>query len=209
MEQGALEQEVVSPQLRLGVPVQEAEDQLVDGAQPGQNPAKINVNREREVEENEEPRFQINENSSPKEQKELKQVLERYGDLFSSRLGRTNLAKHRIDTEDAKPIKHKPYRVSAKERGIIKDQIDEMLTEGIIRPSSSPWSFPVILVKKRDGKYRFCVDYRKLNNVTVKYVYSIPRIDETSDLDIAKLKSKKETKRKQLSLQRMDYMNST
>ncbi|UYV71114.1 hypothetical protein LAZ67_8001791, partial [Cordylochernes scorpioides] len=145
------------------------------------SPAKINVNREREVEENEEPRSQINENLSPKEQKELKQVLERYGDLFSSRLGRTNLTKHRIDTEDAKPIKHKPYRVSAKERDIIKEQIDEMLTEGIIRPSSSPWSFLVILVKKRDGKYRFCVDYRKLNNVTVKDVYPIPRIDEVMD----------------------------
>ncbi|UYV74356.1 K02A2.6-like [Cordylochernes scorpioides] len=147
----------------------------------GSSPAKINVSREREVEKNEEPRFQINENLSPKEQKELKQVLERYGDLFSSKLGRTNLAKHRIDTEDAKPIKHKPYRVSAKERDIIKEQIDEMLTEGIIRPSSSPWSFPVILVKKRDGKYRFCVDYRKLNNVTVKDVYPIPRIDEVMD----------------------------
>ncbi|UYV77773.1 hypothetical protein LAZ67_15002226 [Cordylochernes scorpioides] len=147
----------------------------------GSSPVKINVSREREVEENEEPRFQINENLSPKEQKELKQVLERYGDLFSSILGRTNLAKHRIDTEDAKPIKHKPYRVSAKERDIIKEQIDEMLTEGIIRPSSSPWSFPVILVKKRDGKYRFCVDYRKLNNVTVKDVYPIPRIDEVMD----------------------------
>ncbi|UYV71409.1 hypothetical protein LAZ67_8003042, partial [Cordylochernes scorpioides] len=147
----------------------------------GSSPAKINVSREIEVEENKEPRFQINENLSPKEQKELKQVLERYGDLFSSRLGRTNLAKHRIDTEDAKPIKHKPYRVSAKERDIIKEQIDEMLTEGIIRPSSSPWSFPVILVKKRDGKYRFCVDYRKLNNVTVKDVYPIPRIDEVMD----------------------------
>ncbi|UYV68438.1 hypothetical protein LAZ67_5004313, partial [Cordylochernes scorpioides] len=147
----------------------------------GSSPAKINVSREREVEKNEEPRFQINENLSPKEQKELKQVLERYGDLFSSRLERTNLAKHWIDTEDAKPIKHKPYRVSAKERDIIKEQIDEMLTEGIIRSSSSPWSFPVILVKKRDGKYRFCVDYRKLNNVTVKDVYPIPRIDEVMD----------------------------
>ncbi|UYV71992.1 hypothetical protein LAZ67_9001493, partial [Cordylochernes scorpioides] len=88
--------------------------------------------------------------------------------------------QHRRESR-LKPIKHKPYRVSAKERDIIKEQIDEMLTEGIIRPSSSPWSFPVILVKKRDGKYRFCVDYRKLNNVTVKDVYPIPRIDEVMD----------------------------
>ncbi|UYV82272.1 hypothetical protein LAZ67_21001524 [Cordylochernes scorpioides] len=97
---------------------------------------------------------EINKNLSPKEQEDLKQILIKYADLFSPRLGRTNLAKHRIDTEDAKPIKHKPYRVSPKERDIIKDQIDEMLKEGIIRPSSSPWSFPVILVKKRDGLIR-------------------------------------------------------
>ncbi|UYV82162.1 hypothetical protein LAZ67_21001178 [Cordylochernes scorpioides] len=115
------------------------------------------------------------------EKDQLKQVLEKYAELFSSGLGRSNLAKHRIDTEGAKPIKHKPYRVSAKEREIIKEQIDEMLRDGIIRPSSSPWSFPVILVKKRDGKYRFCVDYRKLNDVTVNDVYSIPRIDEVLD----------------------------
>ncbi|UYV70530.1 K02A2.6-like [Cordylochernes scorpioides] len=111
----------------------------------------------------------INENLAYKEKEQLKQVLERYEDLFSSGLGRSNLAKHRIDTEGAKPIKHKPYRVSAKEREIIKEQIDEMLRDGIIRPSSSPWSF------------LFCVDYRKLNDVTVKDVYPIPRIDEVLD----------------------------
>ncbi|UYV83386.1 hypothetical protein LAZ67_23000842 [Cordylochernes scorpioides] len=134
-----------------------------------------------EQKEHEEPQFQINENLSYKEKEQLKQVLEKYADLFSSGLGRSNLAKHRIDTEGAKPNKYKPYRVSAKEREIRKEQIDEMLRDGIIRPSSSPWSFSVILVKKRDGKYRFCVDYRKLNDVTVKDVYPIPRIDEVLD----------------------------
>ncbi|UYV63577.1 K02A2.6-like, partial [Cordylochernes scorpioides] len=147
----------------------------------GSQPAEVNLMEESEQKEHEEPQFQINENLAYKEKEQLKQVLERYEDLFSSGLGRSNLAKHRIDTEGAKPIKHKPYRVSAKEREIIKEQIDEMLRDGIIRPSSSPWSFPVILVKKRDGKYRFCVDYRKLNDVTVKDVYPIPRIDEVLD----------------------------
>ncbi|UYV73872.1 hypothetical protein LAZ67_11001220, partial [Cordylochernes scorpioides] len=145
------------------------------------DPAEVNLMEESEQKEHEEPQFQINENLAYTEKEQLKQVLERYEDLFSSGLGRSNLAKHRIDTEGAKPIKHKPYRVSAKEREIIKEQIDEMLRDGIIRPSSSPWSFPVILVKKRDGKYRFCVDYRKLNDVTVKDVYPIPRIDEVLD----------------------------
>ncbi|UYV75794.1 hypothetical protein LAZ67_13001373, partial [Cordylochernes scorpioides] len=147
----------------------------------GSLPAEIKFIEKLEQINNDEIQFQINKNLSPKKQEDLKQILIKYADLFSPRLGRTNLAKHRIDTEDAKPIKHKPYRVSPKERDIIKDQIDEMLKEGIIRPSSSAWSFPVILVKKRDGKFRFCVDYRKLNEVTVKDVYPIPRIDDVMD----------------------------
>ncbi|UYV80156.1 hypothetical protein LAZ67_18001842, partial [Cordylochernes scorpioides] len=148
----------------------------------GSLPAGVNFIENKEKQnENDEIQFQINKNLSFKEQERLEQILAKYTDLFSSGLGRTNLAKHQIHTEDAKPIKHKPYRVSAKERTIIKDQIDEMLEEGIIRQSSSPWSFPVILVKKRDGKYRFCVDYRKLNEVTVKDVYPIPRIDDVMD----------------------------
>ncbi|UYV82700.1 hypothetical protein LAZ67_22000606 [Cordylochernes scorpioides] len=119
----------------------------------GSLPAEVKFIEKLEQINNDEIQFQINKNLSPKEQEDLKQILSKYADLFSPRLGRTNLAKHRIDTEDAKPIKHKPYRVSPKERDIIKDQIDEMLKEGIIRPSSSPWSFPVILVKKRDGHF--------------------------------------------------------
>ncbi|UYV70284.1 hypothetical protein LAZ67_7002373 [Cordylochernes scorpioides] len=148
----------------------------------GSLPAGVNFIENKEKQnENDEIQFQINKNLSFKEQERLKQILAKYTDLFSSRLGRTSLAKHQIHTEDAQPIKHKPYRVSAKERTIIKDQIDEMLEEGIIRRSSSPWSFPVILVKKRDSKYRFCVDYRKLNEVTVKDVYPFPRIDDVMD----------------------------
>ncbi|UYV79131.1 hypothetical protein LAZ67_17001199 [Cordylochernes scorpioides] len=122
----------------------------------GSQPAEVNLMEESEQKEHEEPQYQINENLSYKEKEQLKQVLEKYADLFSSGLGRSNLAKHRIDTEGAKPIKHKSYRTILE-------------------------SFPVILVKKRDGKYRFCVDCRKLNDVTVKDVYPIPRIDEVLD----------------------------
>ncbi|UYV63838.1 K02A2.6-like [Cordylochernes scorpioides] len=127
----------------------------------GSLPAGVNFIENKEKQnENDEIQFQINKNLSFKEQERLKQILAKYTDLFSWRLGRTNLAKHQIHTEDAKPIKHKPYRVSAKERTIIKDQIDEMLEEGIIRQSSSPW---------------------KLNEVTMKDVYSNPRIDDVMD----------------------------
>ncbi|UYV70128.1 K02A2.6-like, partial [Cordylochernes scorpioides] len=139
------------------------------------------VNNIEDDEEDKVTEIQINEDLTLSQKNELRQVLSKYSDLFSSKLGKTNLAKHRIDTENAKPIKHKPYRVSPKERDIIKEQIQDMLQDGVIRASSGPWAFPVILVRKRDGNWRFCVDYRKLNSITVKDVYPIPRIDDVMD----------------------------
>jgi len=67
-----------------------------------------------------------------------------------------------------KPINIKPYRYSPTQKDEIERQIKEMLSNGIIRPSQSPFASPVILVKKKDGSWRFCVDYRQLNNITVK-----------------------------------------
>ncbi|UYV78642.1 K02A2.6-like, partial [Cordylochernes scorpioides] len=72
-------------------------------------------------------------------------------------------------------------RVSLREREIINNQIDKMLKKGIISHSSSPWASPVILVKKKDGTFRFCVDYRNLNSITVKDQYPLPRIDDCFD----------------------------
>ncbi|UYV62954.1 hypothetical protein LAZ67_2002611 [Cordylochernes scorpioides] len=86
-----------------------------------------------------------------------------------------------IDTRDYAPIKQRPYRVSPRERSIIQTEVDNMLELGIIQPSDSPWSSPVVLVKKKDGSWRFCVDYRRLNKITRKDVYPLPRIDETLD----------------------------
>uniref|UniRef100_A0A5S6Q9H7 RNA-directed DNA polymerase n=1 Tax=Trichuris muris TaxID=70415 RepID=A0A5S6Q9H7_TRIMR len=89
--------------------------------------------------------------------------------------------KHRIPTGDANPIQCRPYRVSPLEREAIRQQVEEMLRDGIIEQSHSPWAFPVVMVRKKDGAWRFCVDYRKLNAVTVRDVHPLPRVDDVLD----------------------------
>jgi ribonuclease HI len=79
------------------------------------------------------------------------------------------------------PIAKRPYRMAAPELAELKKQLDELLQKGYIRPSSSPWGAPVLFVKKKDGSMRLCVDYRALNEVTIKNKYPLPRIDDLFD----------------------------
>lgn len=81
----------------------------------------------------------------------------------------------------AAPVNVKPYRYAHSHKIAITDMIQQMLNEGIIKPSTSPFSSPVILVKKKDGSWRFCVDYRALNTITVKDRFPIPTVDELLD----------------------------
>ena len=113
--------------------------------------------------------------------KQLQQLLYRYSNLFKSKQSGVPVAKfpsHLIDTEGQRPIHSAPYRAGPKERAVIEGQIQEMLDNNVIRPSRSPWSSPVVLVNKKDGSVRFCIDYRKLNKITKKDVYPLPRIDD-------------------------------
>ena len=86
---------------------------------------------------------------------------------------------HHIDTGSARPISQPPYRASIKEREAIEEQMTVMLKKGVIRPSRSPWAARVVMVKKKNGKLRFCLDFRGLNKLTKKDVYPLPRIDDS------------------------------
>ncbi|XLU80870.1 hypothetical protein S245_004290, partial [Arachis hypogaea] len=81
----------------------------------------------------------------------------------------------------AGPISSAPYRMSPLEMAELKSQLEDLLGKNFIRPSVSPWGAPALLVKKKDGSMRLCVDYRQLNKVTVKNKYPLPRIDDLMD----------------------------
>ena len=105
-----------------------------------------------------------------------------YEDIFQvsdGPLGRTNKVKHKIHTGDHPPIKLRPHRQSWHYRENCEKEIESMLEKDIIEPSSSPWAAPVVLVRKKDNSIRFCIDYRKLNEATIKDAYPIPRIEDS------------------------------
>nr|GFB40278.1 putative reverse transcriptase domain-containing protein [Tanacetum cinerariifolium] len=81
----------------------------------------------------------------------------------------------------AAPVARAPYRLAPSEMKELSDQLQELSDKGFIRPSSSPWGAPVLFVKKKDGSFRMCIDYRELNKLTVKNRYPLSRIDYLFD----------------------------
>jgi hypothetical protein len=122
-----------------------------------------------------------------KERAVMEPVLRRFRHVFhdeaSSKFEGTDLVEHRIITGDAAPIRKAPYRVPFALREEMERQVQDMLKKGVIEPSTSPWSAPCILVPKKspDGspKFRFCVDFRALNQVTQFDSYPLPILEET------------------------------
>lgn len=107
-------------------------------------------------------------------------ILKKYPSVFQDKLGRTQTVSHDIKIlPNTSPIRSPAYTYSKEKEEEIKRQVREMERMGIIEPSSSPWSSPVVLIKKSEGAFRFCVDYRKLNAVTIPDSYpmqSLPKV---------------------------------
>lgn len=121
----------------------------------------------------------------PEQQERLWQLLFEFRDSFAlseEEVGQTHLVQHEIDTGDARPIKMRPRRIPLARQEAADKAVLEMQRADFIEPSDSPWAAPVVMVPKKGGKLRFCADYRRLNEVTRKDSYPIPRIDESLDL---------------------------
>ena len=101
------------------------------------------------------------------QEENVRQVLRAYDCVFTDVPGKSNVIQHQITLTDSAPIRSKPYPLPYAIRENLKTEIQEMLDLGIIRISASPYASPIVIVKKKDGSNRICVDYRKLNKVTV------------------------------------------
>ena len=128
--------------------------------------------------------IEVNEELTSEQIIHLTKLIKQFKDVFNStgtNPGQVDpqIAVHKIDTSNNPPIAQMPFRLTPERRQIVSTMVKDMLDAGIISKSRSPWSSPVVLVPKANGKLRFCVDLRKVNEATIKEIYPLPRIDDT------------------------------
>ena len=121
----------------------------------------------------------------PAQRQAVAQLLGEYEAVFSKGdhdVGRTDQVLHEIPlVPGAHPIKQPPHRLGPEKEAEVDRQVQGLLQRGLIEPACGSWSSPVVLVRKKDGTWRFCVDYRRLNSITQYDAYPLPRIDESLD----------------------------
>ena len=128
--------------------------------------------------------LEVGDTLSKEEQQQLFMVLLEYADIFAEHpddFGRTDKVKHSINTGDSPPVRQPVRRIPPYRRDEAKKLLSEMLAKDVIQRSNSPWASPIVLVQKKDGSIRFCVDYCKVNSITRKDAYPLPRVDDTLD----------------------------
>lgn len=119
---------------------------------------------------------------TPIRQNTVRKMLKPFTSMWHGKLGEVKITEHRIDlVPGARPVFSQPYRAGAESRKVIQKNVDELLQQGIIEPTKSQWASPVVLAPKADGSLRFCIDYRRLNTITKKDSYPLPRMDDCLD----------------------------
>ena len=124
-------------------------------------------------------RFQL-DHLQPEQKTKMGHLLNSYQDIFatgSGELGLTSVTEHKIETQDAVPVKQLPRRLPNALRPVVEEQVSEMLEKEVVSTTDSP----IVLVRKKDGTWRFCIDFRKLNEVTIKDAFPLPQIADLVD----------------------------
>ena len=114
----------------------------------------------------------------PDQAAQLLQVSKEGPSLFAASPGKTTFVEHAIRLKDGRPIRQCPYRVPQQLVGKLQQEVEEMLKLGVIEPSNSEWCSPVVIVFKKDGSLRLCIDFRKLSVVSEFDAYPMPRIED-------------------------------
>ena len=112
---------------------------------------------------------------------DIQNIWQEFSNVLRSDPGRTTVTEHRIDTGEASPVRLPPYRIPHAYREIVREELAQMEKDGIIERSASEWAAPIVLVKKKDGTIRMCVDYRRLNSLSHVDAYPMPRVDDLID----------------------------
>ncbi|XP_076830004.1 uncharacterized protein LOC143475987 [Brachyhypopomus gauderio] len=123
-------------------------------------------------------------NLSPAQEQSSKALLQQYSSVFSCRdgdLGCTNLIEHEIPLLEDAPVRQRYRRLPPSQYEVVKTHIGELLDQGVVQVSCSPYASPIVVVQKKDGTIRLCVDYRQLNSRTRKDAFPLPRIEESLD----------------------------
>uniref|UniRef100_A0A8C7F2V4 Gypsy retrotransposon integrase-like protein 1 n=1 Tax=Oncorhynchus kisutch TaxID=8019 RepID=A0A8C7F2V4_ONCKI len=114
----------------------------------------------------------------PEQSRQLDKLIMNFGRIFSPFPGQTDVLFHHIHTEPGKKVHIRPYRIPEARRVIAKKEVREMLRMGVIEPSTSEWSSPIVLVPMSDGSMRLCNDFRGVNAISTFDAYPMPRVDE-------------------------------
>ena len=120
----------------------------------------------------------ISDELTTEQKEELRSLMEEFQDVFSDRPGKTNILEHDIELSSTGPIRTKGYPIPFHSRQVVEEELTKMLDLGVVEPSKAPYSSPVVLVVKKDKSYRFCIDFRAINKVTVFDAEPMPNIEE-------------------------------